>query len=509
VPSERGAATRANTPADGSTLPWRRRAPGAGGLILIIMLAAGYFVARGQEWNADSRIFLTASIVDRGRLDIDPFASGTGDIAAYSGHYYSDKAPGMSLFAIPAYALLKYTVLRGQPYTAIMAVPEDQRVDFVPRYLLALLFSALPTGIIAALLRAIYLRLGVRRLWADGLALTYGLGTIALPFARVFFGHQLAAALVFGAFVLLLRVRLGELPQRWVAAAGALAGCAIITEYPTALLVALLAAYAVVTSGERWRTLLAFALGAAPALLAAAVYNSLAFGGPLCLGYAHLAANSAFRAGQAQGFMGITWPHLDAMWQTTFGPYRGMFLLSPVLLLAVPGFVWLRRRAEWRAEWWLWLAAVVGYALFTFSYFEWDGGFSIGPRHFLPALPFLMLPLAELTRPERRRAWRLALIALAGVSVMIVGLANATGPLFDPIYRSPLTDWVLPSLVGRAPGAASAGAPSLLRSNLDNNWGMLFGLPGILQCVPLWVAIALAAGWRWWRLRGVATSSGA
>ncbi|HEY7984770.1 MAG TPA: hypothetical protein VID73_11415 [Ktedonobacterales bacterium] len=476
------------------------RRPGAGGLILIVMLAAGYFVARGPMWNADSRIFLTASIVDRGRLDIDPFASGTGDIAAYHGHFFSDKAPGTSLFAIPAYLVLKYTLLGGKPYAAIMAAPPDQRVDFFPRYLLALLFSALPTGVVAALLRAVYLRLGVRRLWADGLALTYGLGTIALPFARVFFGHQLAAALVFGAFVVLLRVRLGELAPRYVAAAGALAGCAIITEYPAALLVALLVAYAANTSADRRRVLAALALGAAPALLVGALYNTLAFGGPLSQGYAHLAATSAFRAGQAQGFMGITRPHLEAIWQTTFGPYRGMFLLSPVLLLAVPGFVWLRRRPEWRAEWWLWLAAVVGYALFTVSYFEWDGGFSIGSRHFLPALPFLMLPLAELTRPERRRAWRVALVALAGASVVIVGLANAVGPLFDPVYRSPLSDLVLPSLVGRAPGAP-ASALSPLRAQLDNNWGMVLRLPGVVQLVPLWGAIALVAGRRWQRLR--------
>jgi hypothetical protein len=262
----------------------------------------------------------------------------------------------------------------------------------------------------------------------------------------------------------------------------------------------LLVAYAANTSADRRRVLAALALGAAPALLVGALYNTLAFGGPLSQGYAHLAATSAFRAGQAQGFMGITRPHLEAIWQTTFGPYRGMFLLSPVLLLAVPGFVWLRRRPEWRAEWWLWLAAVVGYALFTVSYFEWDGGFSIGSRHFLPALPFLMLPLAELTRPERRRAWRVALVALAGASVVIVGLANSVGPLFDPVYRSPLSDLVLPSLVGRAPGAP-ASALSPLRAQLDNNWGMVLRLPGVVQLVPLWGAIALVAGRRWQRLR--------
>src|SRR5262249_52991458 len=155
--------------------------------------------------------------------------------------------------------------------------------------------------------------------------------------------------------------------------------------------------------------------------------------------YAHLAGPEVFRTGQAQGLFGVTYPHLDALWQTTCGPYRGIFLLSPVLLLAMPGFVTLWRLVAWRAEARLWLGCVLAFGLFTISYFAWDGGFSLGPREFLPALPFLMLPIGALLALEQQQRWRMIAAVLALVSVLIVGLATAAGPLVDPQYTSPLT----------------------------------------------------------------------
>lgn len=490
------------------------RGPGSASIVLIVLLAAGYFIPRGPMWNADSRLFLTASIVDRGSLNIDPLASETGDVARFDGHAYSDKAPGLSLLAVPAYALLKYTLLGGRPYTDLFTVPVGERTDFLPRYLLALLFAGVPTGLVAALLYRFLARLGAARPWRALLALTYGLGTIALPFASVFFGHQLAAALLFGAFVLLYRVRHAESGQRYGLLVGLLAGFAVITEYPTAIIAGALLLYAVTIPRAGWRTAALMLVGMVPPLALAATYNTLAFGGPLHQGYAYLAGPAAYRIGQAQGFMGITYPHLDALWQTTFGPYRGLFLLSPVLVLAVPGFVLLSRSPAWRAEIALWSGIVVAYFLFVVSYFEWNGGFSLGPRHFLPALPFLVLPIGALLQPKHARAWRIAAAILSGASLAIVGLATATGPLINPRFDAPLAQWVLPSLTGMSPDptrpAVTAGAlgtallrafPFFTHAQLDNNWGMLLGLPGALQLVPLLSVIGLVLGWRAWRAR--------
>ena len=482
--------------------------PGAGRLMVLVVLASAYFVPRGISWNADTHLYLTASIVDRGSLNLDPYASATGDIAYAHGHYFADKAPGLSLLAVLPYLLLKYTLLGGQPLLAMMQGTPEQQLTFLPRFVLAVVLAGVPTGVVAILLRALYQRQGVAAGWSAALALLYAFGTMALPFAGQLFSHQLAAALVLGSFVVLLRTRRGELGPRFGLLAGLLLGYAIITEYPTALLAGALGLYALTACPSPRQVTLWLGLGALPPLLLGALYNMLTFGAPLALGYSHLAGPTTFRVGQSQGLLGVTTPHLDALWQTTFGPHRGIFLLSPVLVLAIPGFLLLLRRQAWRPEARLALGAVLLYALFAVSYFAWDGGYSLGPRQFLPALPFLLLPLGELVRPGRARGWNVAVVVLSLLSVVIVGLATAVGPLVDPRFASPLTQWVLPLLAGLAPdpalpvvpsGALLAAlwrsAPFFMQARLENNWGQLFGLPGLTQLLPLGVALGATLLW--------------
>ncbi len=470
--------------------PTARPARGEGFLVAMVLAAAAYFVPRGISWNADTHMFLTASIVDRGSLNIDPFAQLTGDLALANGHFFADKAPGLSLIAVPFYLLIKFTLLGGHPLTSLYAVPDPQRIDFLVRYLLALTYAGVPTTAVTVMLYRFLPRLGLSTLWSAAVALAYGLATPARAFADQFFSHQLVAALLFGAFLLLYRARHTGVSTTYALFAGLLLGWSIISEYPTALIALALGVFALTSPNGGRRLAMLVAAGAAPALLIGALYNTLAFGGPLNTGYSHLAGPEVFRTGQGQGLLGVTVPHLDALWQTTFGPYRGIFLLSPVLLLAVPGFVALRRRAAWRAESRLWLAIVAVYALFTLSYFAWDGGYSLGPRDFLPALPFLMLPIGALLTAGRDPRWRFAFAALATCSALIVNLATAVGPLFSPAFDSPLTQWVW---------------PRLLAGQLDNNWGMVFGLPGILQLLPLCLILGGIAVLYWRRVGKHAT----
>src|SRR4029453_6748794 len=75
-------------------------------------------------------------------------------------------------------------------------------------------------------------------------AVLLGLGTLVLPFATLFFAHVLAAMLGFAAFWLLLRDRQSPGGTIWVAAAGVLAGLAVLVEFPLGIVAVGLAAYA-------------------------------------------------------------------------------------------------------------------------------------------------------------------------------------------------------------------------------------------------------------------------
>jgi hypothetical protein len=52
--------------------------------------------------NVVTRMGLVYAIIDNHSVTIDAFAPFTGDKAKYGGHYYLDKAPGLSLTALPA-----------------------------------------------------------------------------------------------------------------------------------------------------------------------------------------------------------------------------------------------------------------------------------------------------------------------------------------------------------------------------------------------------------------------
>jgi hypothetical protein len=498
---------------------WRLRPPSAEFVALLIVCIVGaWFIIPGVLWNSDTHLYLTVSIVDRASLNIDTFARLTGDIASANGHFYADKAPGLSLVAVPVYALIRALYMHGATYLGILGAPAGGPDATIVRYLLAVALSAIPTGLIAALIVWISRRIGASAGWSLALGLTYGLGTIARPFASLFFSHQFAACLVFSAFVILFRVRRRELDERWTILAGFLLGYAIVTENPTAIALLVLGAYALSapTHGRRYFGLLA--LGVAPAALIYMAYNAAVFGSPLGLGYSHLAGPDVFRQGQGQGVFGVTYPHLNAVWQTTLGPYRGLFYLSPVLLLAIPGLVLLFRRPGWRPEALVSASISAGYLLFNFSYFAWDGGYSMGPRHVLVAVPFLVLPIAELLRPKRALGWRVVGAALGAYSIVVVEISAAISPLFDQRFASPLTQWVLPRLAGmyvdpQYPTGAIAGlphafaqaAPLFLSAHVEPNWGFYTRLPGFAQ---LWPLALIVAALLFWYARGARRTAG-
>ena len=82
-------------------------------MFLALIVPFSYF-NHSDGWNQGVRIAELHAIVLKGTLRIDDYLAYTGDRALIDGHYYSEKAPAMVLFALPSFAL---TVAR----------PEDAR----------------------------------------------------------------------------------------------------------------------------------------------------------------------------------------------------------------------------------------------------------------------------------------------------------------------------------------------------------------------------------------------
>jgi hypothetical protein len=358
-----------------------------------------------------SHYALTRALAD-GTARIDRYEWFTCDKALFRGHYYSVKAPGLAVTALPTYLLLDHTGLR----------PDDMRWAI---WLLSL------TTLVPAVLLLVYLvgrtAESIAPGWGRFTAIAFGAGTLVLPFGSLWFAHVPAAMLAFAAFVVVRRAD-GEISSARAFAAGLLAGSSVLFEYPLALVVATLLVYVGLRRGLGAG--LRFVAGSALPAACLLLYNRWAFGSIFHFSYQYALPLRTTDSGEVvgendRGFFGITWPSGDALAEIFFSP-RGLVTLSPICVLGALGIVLLYRRARDEA---LVLGVIVatflvynaGYTLISAGPF---GGDTPGPRFLIALLPFLLVALGLAARAAPGAA-----ATLLAASVSAMALVTATTPL--------------------------------------------------------------------------------
>jgi hypothetical protein len=536
-------------------------------LFLLVFCAYAYFYQAGG-WNQNSRFALVRSVVEKRTSIIVGYHLATGDLACHGPngackdkrradpklgeHNYCDKAPGSSWLAAPAYAVV-HLVWGG-----------DENAN--PHYLDAAAYVStvwavsLPSAFAVVFL---YLLLGALNLprWGRAMAaLAYGLGTLAFPYSTLFYGHQLVAALVLIPFAMLVHARRRApegLPprRRTLAIAGFLLGAAVAVEYQAVLAAAPIVIYAArfVRPWSRFGWLIL--AGAIPGLSLAA-YHWVVFGGPLTFPY-----EFSNQDNRNQGFfMGLGAPSGEALWNILFSSHRGLFYSAPWLLLAVPGAVclWLRR---FRAEVLVCVSVVLLFAWLNGSLVDWRGGWALGARYLIPAIPFLAILAAGVARApkarepvneaaagqrSRRTPARIAGIReltvgaaafwsewpwlrRAGAAVTLVAIAYSTfmmlvGTAVKPevplhyrtveqrvvVLRAPFGEFLLPNfydgkLAVNTQSITSAEAQFVAKEFVGTrhawNLGQLMGLKGLPSLLPLLLLLLACGSWLSWALR--------
>lgn len=402
------------------------RASGSGrvaGLILVLVwLSCAWFGS--WEWNANNatRLFAAISLAEDGSGRIDRFAPFTIDKAQFGDHFYSDKAPGTTLMAVPA--VWAAGALTGVRSAAISFSPYDPVADRFLRLRLRLAAAsgaAVLTAIAAALLFDVGAALGRSAGAGVFASLGFALGTPMWGWSTTLFGHAPVAALFAIALWAVWRGTQGAQPRtRLAVLAGAALGWAVVIEYTAVLGGAVIGGWALYrlwrySPPARTRMIVAAVL---PALAAGAVlltYNWLVLGAPFRLGYQGVVGWE----GMQQGLFGLTYPRLAVLWEVTLGTRRGLVWVAPATLLALVGIVGLLRDRTTRDLGMLALVGAAAMIAYNAAYVYWDGGNSTGPRHAVPALAFLAIGFGPAWSMIRATGWRVLALALLGISIAI------------------------------------------------------------------------------------------
>jgi hypothetical protein len=450
-----------------------------------LLVSYSYFPDFLGGWNQNSRFGLTRAIVERHRLYIDGYDRATEDKASREGHFYSDKAPGLALSAVPVWEASRLAL------RVAHKDPSGPRPLLAEGHVVTVVCVALPGAVAAALLFLMALELGASVSGAGFAAVTFGLTTPFWCYATLFWGHVPSAAYLFFAFAAALSLREFVSPRRDLLlgiSVGLAAGWAVVTEFtaapPAAILVLLALAYAWPSGRTRlFRLATCVAVSALPCVLALMVYNALAFGSLFTLGYS-LSAQQNWPL-MKQGLMGVTYPKADALFGILLGCYRGLLPIAPLVGAAPLGLRLLWKQTNARGIVLAITAISLYYVLLNASYADWDGGMSYGPRHLAPGLPFLCLPLALLwTRSPSVSRWVLAILAFYGAFLTLV--AVSTHAMGGPRgVKFPMQELLW---------------PAFRDGHLSQNLATLAGLQGLASLIPLFLVWGTAsAAWVWLR----------
>lgn len=414
-------------------------------LALALGLAFPYFEAT-RNANERPRLLQGMALVDEGSWAIDgPAARGLEpgpDVSRSDAdqRLYPNKPPATSLLAAAAYRIARALETDAQPLTL-------RTYTWWAR----LLAGVLPTWILCAwLLRRHAPAFGLPV--AAAAVVLYALGTPAASYAHLLYGHQLAAMLLAVGTGLLLDAGATSsssdrtaLPR--AALGGALAGSAVAVEYGAVFgglpLAVLLLARARQPGGAR--VLGAGLAGALVPIALLAAYHHAAFGSPWSTGYHHV-TNADFAAKHGEGLLGLGLPRWEAFSTHVLSPDGGILWWCPPLVVALYGLAQLALAAgPQRTEARVHLGLLLLYGLVVSS-LSFEGGWRVGPRYLVVALPSLVLGWAHAIEQLRTRPLgMLVLAAFSTYAVAVNALAANLWPHLDLTnVNQPVAEVLLP-----------------------------------------------------------------
>lgn len=473
---------------------------------LFVGLSVVYFMTLGgiTSSNDGSHYALLRTMVENRAFSLnqfDDYAEGNDIALTPDGRLFSDRPPGTALAAIPFYIL--GGPLPDAPAPFPSAANPSRHDATNPRLPYALLLPVFAGAGTAVLLYVLLRTLDIGRGAALTAVVFFALGTTHWKYSTVLFSHALSGFLVVLSVTLALLLAERDIDGwTWYALLGFALGAAVVVEYSNALLLPVVGLFLLWRSWPRalrrpLTTVLPGVVGLAIPLAFMAWYNTVNFGRPWTVSYAY-AVNYPWAGAFGTTFSFPLLPGLRALlWWGEGGGWcggppclnQGLFLLSPLWLLAVPGLVLFLRRRQ--AAFLLMVGLFVVYLL-LFARHHTSHGFTGDGRYLTPFLgllvPALGFTLDWLFDPRRGPIFRAA-AALVVYGLFFLSLGN------QAFHIGTSYNYLLDLAALQRPLARPENAAYLWRIIFPNaaNWPLV--------ALPLAAIAGLVALSRWYDLR--------
>jgi hypothetical protein len=399
-------------------------------LSLLFFFVSFYFFTNAGWYQSGDEIAIVKvakKIVSTGHigLELDETAREPEDdlVRGRSGYYYYKFGLGQSLVEVPFLFLHQ---LFFQPLL-FMSGSDITLGDYsMSELLFLLLCPSLISAVGCVLICRFAQLLSFSKKISFGLALIYGLGTMAWPYSKSLMSETTLNVVILGGVYAAVSYKLTAI-RRWLILSGTLMGFAFITKSISAVVFPMLVAYLLFSPPAR-RVL--------PDLV-------LCFGMPVMVfigiqgWHNFIRYDSFFEFGYGFGWdhLGFSTPLSVGLWGLLLSPGKSLFLYSPVILLCL--FSFKRFLHTRRSEAFLFLGITLAFVLPHASWWAWSGDRAWGPRFLLPIIPYFVVPLGCFIESwsQRSNLYRRLCISLAAFSIGIQILGVAIDPQQFPRYR--------------------------------------------------------------------------
>lgn len=450
-------------------------------LVFFPMMTIFPYMGATNNPNENVRTYMTMALVEQHELKIDEVVRRFGwvnDMAkvptkdGLSAHYFSVKAPAVSLAGVPAYWAFSKIAPRFKHHYPKATSPAASKIWWMrmTTWICRLFAVQLP-----CFLFLIWFERYLRGFTDDvvfrlSAVAACGLGTNYLAYNHMFASHALFAVAAFLAFGLIEReFRVASDPnERLTSAAffaGFCCGWATLLEYHALPVSVVFALFGMVVF-RKPKKLIAFVAGGLIHAITMMLFQWRAYGNPLTPGH-KMVESAQFAAEHHRGVFGVLLPNWDAFRELSIGAGYGFFGLSPFMWLGLLAIVLVRVRIKTSGKTRttlgistaVWMIAMLLLWLINAGAIEWRAGWTIGPRYLGAAPPFFAFGAVcafEYLSTRERVNLRVPLRGIAGglaaVSVVSIGTVGSLHDTLPTFITRPFTQTALPLIrTGFAP----------------------------------------------------------